>query len=70
MELITPGLNLSSLIIILAIIILLLTIIALIRIINSSGDDNQRAIWAIVVLGVPLLGPLLYFILGSSNEHR
>ncbi|MEJ2005785.1 MAG: PLDc N-terminal domain-containing protein [Cyclobacteriaceae bacterium] len=61
--------TMNAIIIVLAAIILLLTIIALFKIFNSKADVNQKAVWAVVVLAVPFLGAILYFIMGTSSDR-
>lgn len=47
----------------------LLVLFALIDILSSSfRDGNTKLIWVIVVIFVPLVGSILYFIIGRSQK--
>ena len=48
-------------------LILVLDIYAILRVLRSSADPGMKLIWVIVILLLPLLGPLLYFLLGSKR---
>jgi hypothetical protein len=47
-------------------LLLLLDIYVIYLILTRSGDLIKKLIWVIVVLFLPLLGPILYFLLGSA----
>jgi len=48
---------------------LALMIIALIDILRSTfKDSTNKIIWVLVVIFVPLLGAILYFIMGRSQK--
>jgi hypothetical protein len=47
----------------------LLPLIALINIVKSEfKGSNDKLIWVLVVLLLPILGSLIYFIIGSSQK--
>ena len=48
-------------------LILILDIYAIMRVLRSSADPGTKLIWVIVILLLPLLGPILYFVLGSNR---
>ena len=49
----------------------LLVIFALVDILSSNfRDSNTKLIWVIVVVFVPVLGSILYFIMGRSQKIR
>ncbi|MEL7586474.1 MAG: PLDc N-terminal domain-containing protein [Prolixibacteraceae bacterium] len=47
---------------------LLLPLIALISILTNSFEGNDKLIWVLVVLLLPVLGPILYFLIGRSKR--
>jgi hypothetical protein len=48
---------------------LVLFVIALIDLIKSEfKSPNDKLIWLIVVVFVPVIGPILYFAMGSGNK--
>ncbi|MEQ8380133.1 PLD nuclease N-terminal domain-containing protein [Parvibaculum sp.] len=51
---------------ILGIIILILDIYAIIRIVQSGAEPLWKAIWIVVVLFLPVLGLILWFLLGPK----
>ena len=50
----------------LGLVILVLDIAALIDIIQSSMDTTRKIIWALVVLVFPVLGMIVYFLVGKK----
>ena len=48
-------------------LILILDIIAIMRVLSSSADPGMKLVWIIVILLLPLLGPLLYFLIGAKR---
>jgi hypothetical protein len=51
---------------ILGIIILILDIYAIIRIVQSGAEPLWKAIWIVVVLALPILGLILWFLFGPK----
>lgn len=49
---------------------LLLPIIALLSILKSEFKDNDKLIWAIVVLFLPVVGSVLYFTKGKNSKLK
>ena len=48
------------------ILILVLDIYVIMMILNGRGDMGVKLLWIIVVLLLPLLGPVLYYALGRG----
>ncbi|HPR32764.1 MAG TPA: PLD nuclease N-terminal domain-containing protein [Prolixibacteraceae bacterium] len=46
----------------------LLPLFALIDILRSDFEGNNKLIWVIVVLFFPLLGAILYFLIGKNQK--
>ena len=49
-----------------SLLLLLLDIYVIYLILTSAGDTGKKLLWGIVVLFLPLLGPILYFLLGRA----
>jgi len=47
---------------------LLLWIIALVDCLKSEFKGNDKVIWVIVILFFPVVGPILYFIIGRRQK--
>ena len=52
---------------ILGLLILVLDIIAIIDVIKSSMDTGKKALWIILVLILPVIGMVLYFLIGKKQ---
>jgi len=49
----------------------LLSLIALVDILrNEFKGQNEKLIWLLVILFVPVLGPILYFLIGRKNKIK
>ncbi len=57
-----------QLVIILPILAFLLPAIALVDIIRSEFNGNDKIIFTLIVLFLPVLGAILYFIIGPSRK--
>ncbi|HET6769468.1 MAG TPA: PLD nuclease N-terminal domain-containing protein [Chitinophagaceae bacterium] len=48
-----------------------LWVLALIRIIkNDFPAENEKLIWALIVIFLPFLGTIIYFAIGKSREIK
>jgi hypothetical protein len=61
-----PGHILILLMIILFII--LLPLIALIDVLINRFPGNDKLIWVVIILFIPFLGSVLYFLIGRKNR--
>ena len=50
-----------------SLLLLILDIYAIYLIVTGSGDSTKKLIWIIVVLFLPLIGPILYFLIGRGS---
>jgi len=50
-----------------ALILLVLTVIALVRLLQSRVDPTTKIIWILVILLLPPLGAILYFLIGPRS---
>lgn len=47
-----------------------LFLVSLIEILRSDFEGNNKLLWVLVVLLLPILGPILYFVLGRSQRIK
>ena len=52
---------------ILGIVIFILDIIAILDVLKSSSDGGKKALWIILIIVLPVLGMILYFLLGKKK---
>ena len=51
---------------IIGLILLILAIIAILDVLQSSKPTEQKVLWVIVILVVPLIGLILYYLIGKK----
>ncbi len=51
----------------LGLVILGLDIFAIIDVVKSSKEGGQKALWVILILLLPVIGLILYFLLGKKK---
>lgn len=49
-------------------IILIIDVIVIIDIVKSSKDTERKVLWIIAVVFLPLLGPVLYYVIGRKTS--
>ncbi len=49
------------------VLILVLDIIAVIDVLKSSMDTGKKALWIILILLLPVVGMVLYFLIGKKS---
>ena len=52
---------------ILGLLVLVLDIIAIVDVLKSSMDTGKKALWIILVLILPVIGMVLYFLIGKKQ---
>ncbi|MDD5080357.1 MAG: PLDc N-terminal domain-containing protein [Candidatus Omnitrophica bacterium] len=52
---------------ILGLLVLVLDIIAIFDVLKSSMDTGKKALWIILILILPLIGMVLYFLIGKRT---
>jgi hypothetical protein len=52
---------------ILGLIVLVLDIIAIIDAVKSSLETGKKVLWIILILVLPILGMILYFLIGKKK---
>jgi hypothetical protein len=51
----------------LGLVVLVLDIIAIVDLLKSSMDTGKKALWIILILILPLVGMVLYFLLNKKK---
>jgi hypothetical protein len=52
---------------ILGLLVLVLDIIAIVDALKSSMDTGKKALWIILILILPVIGMVLYFLIGKKQ---
>lgn len=47
--------------------VLVLDAFALLDVFRGPKDDEKKLLWAVIILLLPLMGPLLYFLFGGGR---
>lgn len=50
------------------VVVAVLDVIALISVLKSSADTGTKILWIVLVLLLPLLGMVLYFLMGPGRR--
>jgi hypothetical protein len=51
-------------------VILVLTIAALIDVLKHNFSGNDKIVWVIVVILIPIIGAILYFLIGKNQQIK
>lgn len=51
----------------LGLLILVIDVIVVIDIIKGNKDSEKKILWIIAVVFLPVLGPILYYLIGKRN---
>ena len=51
---------------ILGVVVLILDIIAIVKVLGGSGSTERKLLWVIIILLLPFIGMILYFLIGQS----
>ena len=49
------------------ILVLILDIIAILDVFKSSMDTTKKALWVVLILVLPVIGMVLYFLIGQRK---
>jgi heme/copper-type cytochrome/quinol oxidase subunit 2 len=52
----------------LGLVILVLDIIAIVSILKSSADSGTKILWTLLVIFLPVIGMVLYFLMGPGRR--
>lgn len=53
---------------ILGFLYLIVVIYAVLRIVQSSADNGKKALWIAIVLVIPVIGPIAWYLLGPGGR--
>ena len=53
---------------IIGLVILILDILAIIQVLKSSVSGGKKALWIILILILPLVGLILYYLIGKKSS--
>ena len=48
-------------------IVLIIDILVIIDIVRSNKDTEKKILWIIAVVFLPILGPILWYVIGKKN---
>ena len=49
-------------------LVLVLDLIALVSLLKSSADGRTKVLWALLIILLPVLGMILYFLMGPGRR--
>jgi hypothetical protein len=52
---------------IISLIVVVLDIIALVKLLKSGADTGNKILWALLIIFLPILGMVLYFLMGPGR---
>jgi len=52
---------------ILGLLVFVLDIIAIVDVVKSSADAEKKTLWILLILVLPVIGMILYFIMGKKT---
>ena len=50
-------------------VLLVLDIVALIKLLQSGADTSTKILWALLIILLPLVGMILYFLMGPGRSR-
>jgi uncharacterized membrane protein len=50
-------------------LVTVLDVIAIVSILKSSADSGTKLLWCVLVILLPLLGMILYFVMGPGRRN-
>jgi hypothetical protein len=53
----------------LSLAVLVLDVIALVSLLQSSADTATKILWALLIIFLPVLGMILYFLMGPGRRR-
>ena len=48
-------------------LVLVLDVVAIVDVVKSAAPSNQKALWVILILVLPVIGMVLYFLIGKKR---
>jgi hypothetical protein len=53
---------------IVGLVVLVLDVIALVSLLKSSADSGTKILWALLIILLPVVGMILYFLMGPGRR--
>ena len=53
---------------ILGILVLIADVYAILKIVQSSESDGKKALWIVIVLVLPILGVIIWYLMGPNGS--
>lgn len=50
-----------------ALLVVILDIVAIVSVVNGHSSSERKVLWTVVILLLPVIGMVLYFLLGRST---
>jgi hypothetical protein len=50
-------------------LVLILDILALVKLLKSGADSTTKILWALLIILLPILGMILYFLMGPGRSR-
>jgi len=51
-----------------ALVVLILDIVAIVSLVKSSADTGTKILWLLLIVFLPLVGMILYFLMGPGRR--
>lgn len=64
------GVSQILLLLLIPIVILLFVLIALIDVLKHNFNGNDKIVWVLVIILLPILGTILYFLIGANQKIK
>ncbi len=50
-------------------LVLILDVVALVKLLQSGADSTTKILWALLIILLPILGMVLYFLMGPGRKR-
>jgi Phospholipase_D-nuclease N-terminal len=50
-------------------LVLILDVVALVKLLQSGADSTTKILWALLIILLPILGMVLYFLMGPGRSR-
>ncbi len=55
---------------ILGVLVLILDIVAIVSVISGRSSLERKVLWTVLVLALPVLGMILYYLVGKNSQDK
>ena len=52
---------------VIGLLVLILDIVAIVSVLGGSGTSGHKLLWVVVIILLPVLGMILYFLIGKNS---